>query len=276
MDWDRGVIVFFLVSGIGLYFSTRKLEYSVFGVLSWYKKRFIRLLVPYLIIYGPALFIELSENTVFPIWEYLFRLSTLSYWKDQTGAWFVAVLVPLYLLTPLWNKLQNNKIVSVVLTVVAFSTMSFLPGPFKSAFSQAAFFFVGFWMGKYIMEGISLSFKTLAYYTAFFAILLCGYYIFDIGSLLMIIVIPFVFIFCWMLDMIRLRWLNKLLEFFGSISLESYLLNVTLIIWIDHFNLLSGVLYSYRYIFIVVTGILLATIINRITKPVISLVCSQR
>ena len=130
-------------------------------------------------------------------------------------------------------------------------------------------------MGRYIMEGIELSFKTLAYCTAFFAILLCGYYIFDIGSLLMIIVIPFVFIFCWMLDMIRLRWLNKLLEFFGSISLESYLLNVTLIIWIDHFNLLSGVLYSYRYIFIVVTGILLATIINRITKPVIYLVCSQ-
>lgn len=271
-----GVMIFFFVSGVGLYFSSRKIEYSVSGVLSWYKKRFIRLFVPYLIIYGTALFVELSENPVFPIGEYLFRLSTLSYWTDQTGAWFVAVLVPLYLLTPLWNKLQDNNIISTVLTVLAFAAMSFIPSPFKSAFSQAAFFFVGFWMSRYIMEGIELSFKTLAYCIAFFAVLLCGYYIFDIGNLLMIIVIPFVFFFCWILDMIRLRWLNKLLEFFGSISLESYLLNVTLIVWIDHFNLLPGVLYSYRYMFIVVTGILLATIINRITKPLISLACSQR
>lgn len=271
-----GVIIFFLVSGIGLYFSTRKLEYSVFGVLSWYKKRFIRLLVPYLIIYGPALFIELSENTLFPIWEYLFRLSTLSYWKDQTGAWFVAVLVPLYLLTPLWNKFHDNKIASIVLTVVAFSTMSFLPGPYKSAFSQAAFFFVGFWLGRCIYDGVVLSSRMLYCGIALFGILLGCYYLFGIGHLMAIIILPLVFAFCWILEWINAKWLHHFFEFFGSISLESYLLNVTLIGWIDHFNLLPGVLYSYRYVFIVVIGIVLATIINRISKPLISLVCLQK
>ena len=270
-----GVMIFFFVSGVGLYFSTRKLEYSFSGILSWYKKRFIRLFVPYLIIYGSALFLELSENSVFPTGEYFFRLSTLSYWTDQTGAWFVAVLVPLYLLTPLWNKLQDNNIISTVLTALAFAAMSFIPSPFKSAFSQAAFFFVGFWMGKYIMKGVVLSRKALLYGLGFFAILLCGYYVFDIGQLLMIICIPFIFGFCWLFDLIRLNWLDKTLDFFGSISLESYLLNVTLIAWINHFNLLPGVLYNYRYLFIVVLGILLATIINKLTKPIIRLLTKK-
>lgn len=45
-----GVMVFFFVSGLGLYYSTRRMEYSISCIAAWYRKRSVRLFVPYLII----------------------------------------------------------------------------------------------------------------------------------------------------------------------------------------------------------------------------------
>ena len=60
---QMGVMIFFFVSGLGLYYSTRRMEYSISGIAAWYRKRFVRLFVPYLIIYAPALYILMSEGT---------------------------------------------------------------------------------------------------------------------------------------------------------------------------------------------------------------------
>ena len=48
---QMGVRVFFLVSGLGLYYSIRRLEYSVSGIVAWYSKRIVRLLLPYLVLW---------------------------------------------------------------------------------------------------------------------------------------------------------------------------------------------------------------------------------
>jgi len=55
----------------------------------------------------------------------------------------------------------------------------------------------------------------------------------------------------------------------GDISLESYLLNVTLIVWINYFALLPAGFYAYRYVFIVGVGIMLSCIINKISKVIV-------
>lgn len=60
---QMGVMIFFFVSGLGLYYSTRRMEYSISGIAAWYRKRFVRLFVPYLIIYAPVLYISMSEGT---------------------------------------------------------------------------------------------------------------------------------------------------------------------------------------------------------------------
>lgn len=46
--------------------------------------------------------------------------------------------------------------------------------------------------------------------------------------------------------------------------MESYLLNVILITWIVHFNLHTEYLFPYRYLFIVVVVIMLATVVNKV------------
>lgn len=62
---QMGVMIFFFVSGLGLYYSTHRMEYSACGIAAWYRKRFVRLFVPYLIIYAPALYLSMSNGTSF-------------------------------------------------------------------------------------------------------------------------------------------------------------------------------------------------------------------
>ena len=97
---QMGVLLFFFLSGVGMYYSTQKLENSAKSVGIWYKKRFIKLLIPYIIIYGLALCILTGRGGYgFTLREYLYRLSTLSYWFGDGGVWL------LWLKTPVWLKL---------------------------------------------------------------------------------------------------------------------------------------------------------------------------
>lgn len=266
---QMGVMIFFFVSGIGLYYSTRQMKYSAGGIAAWYRKRFVRLLVPYLIIYAPALYISMSDSLSFNWGGYLLNLATISYWIDKTGCWFVDILVPIYLLTPVWNRILEKLSYPIIPTAIVFAAMMSVDNAYEPAFHQAAFFFVGFWLGRYVRQGGSLSIKQLMATGGFFVLLLVGYYVLGIGELLSIIVIPCVLAGCFALERCSSSSLVRFLDFFGGISLESYLLNVTLITWIVHFNLLPEYLFPYRYLFMVVFGILLATAVNRLCKIIV-------
>ena len=268
---QMGVMIFFFVSGLGLYYSTHRMEYSASGIVTWYRKRFVRLFVPYLIIYAPALYLQMYDsNTLEGNWGgYFLRLSTVSYWIDHSGCWFVDVLVPIYLLTPLWNRLLEKVAYPIIPTILVFAAMMYVDNFYASAFHQASFFFIGFWLGRYVRQGVCISMKEMVAIGGFFVLLLVGYYVFGIGELLPIVVMPCMFIGCLVLEMIGSSSLIRFLNFFGGISSEAYLLNVTLIIWILHFNLLPEQLFPYRYLFMVGVGIMLATVVNRLCKPIV-------
>ena len=266
---QMGVMIFFFVSGLGLYYSTRRMEHSISGIAAWYRKRFVRLFVPYLIIYAPALFISMSDGTFLNWGGYLLNLSTISYWIDKTGCWFVDILLPIYLLTPLWNRLLEKVTYPIIPTILVFAAMMYVDNFYASAFHQASFFFIGFWLGRYVRKGICISMKGMVAIGGFFVLLLVGYFVFGIGELLPIIVMPCMFIGCLVLEKTGSSSLIRFLNFFGAISLESYLLNVTLMTWIVHFNLLPEPLFPYRYLFMVGVGIMLATVVNRLFKPIV-------
>ena len=200
----------------------------------------------------------------------MLNLSTISYWIDKTGCWFVDILVPIYLLTPLWSRLLEKVSYPIIPTTIVFAVMMSVDNLYASAFHQASFFFIGFWLGRYVRQGVSISMKELVAIGGFFILLLVGYYVLGIGELLSIIVMPCMFIGCFILERIGSSSLVRFLNFFGAISLESYLLNVTLITWIVHFNLLPKQLFPCRYLFMVVFGILLATAVNRVCKTIVS------
>lgn len=261
-----GVLIFFLVSGIGLWYSLNNVFQNKQPLLGWYKKRYIRLFVPYLIIYGPYCALNCVQNN-YGVSTFLFDISTISFWFGHKTCWFVNILVPLYLISPLWYKLLDKIKLSIIPTIVVLG-LTIATG--NGYWIQASAFFAGFWLAKYIKADYSLNTKALVIVIAILTIALALYYLWGVGYLLLILLTPVVLVFCAVIDKIKTKCIHGILNFFGEISLESYLLNTTLIAWINYFALIPDNLYRYRYGFIVVFGVLLSYLIHRICKPLIA------
>lgn len=262
-----GVMIFFFLSGVGLYYSLEqnKLE-NISSLFTWYKKRLVRLLFPYLIIYGSAHAILCLEND-WNIFRYVFDISTISFWFGHSTCWFVNVILLLYILVPLWYKLLKALDHPVIPTILIFVMLVFSGNGY---FIQASVFFVGFWLAKYIRKEYVLTTKGLSFIFLLVFLALTLYYCFNFGYLLLILIWPLLIILCIILDTIRSNKLLKGLQFFGNISLESYLFNTTLYIWLDTYNLIPNSIYEYRYLLIIIIGTFLSYCVNKISKIVIS------
>lgn len=89
----------------------------------------MRVMVPYLIIastwYGIK-YIIIEHD----IQNFLYEISLLSFWKDHLGAWYVAMLIPLYLVFPFlfdWIEVtKNNKTEKSIICIIAAVIFSFI------------------------------------------------------------------------------------------------------------------------------------------------------
>lgn len=110
-----GVYLFTFISGIGLYFS---LQNSRRSRIDFYKRRYVRLFVPYFLIAGVwygIKYLLLTQN----IGSFFYELSTLSFWVEHRGAWYVAMLIPLYLVYPLffdWME-KGRRLIKTVIAI---------------------------------------------------------------------------------------------------------------------------------------------------------------
>lgn len=142
--------------------------------------------------------------------------------------------------------------------------------PFISSIQQICsnfpIFVIGMWAGKYIMlkKNINLLYLLLIHVVAIVIRLL-----FDLKILPMVIftVCPSVLFGCYLV-----RWfyqLRSLFKFFGVISLESYLFNVSLpglLICIPTIG--TNIYAPYRYLLVVVIGILFSKPVHNYSKMI--------
>lgn len=114
---------FLFLSGLGQYFSLR----NGCNVSVYYKKRYLRLLVPYILIGFPYFVFTdiISDNRIF---AFLGHLSTFSFWYEgnYSGMWYISVTVLLYFLYPFyheWVYSDNNKVIYKSGIVLLFLTL---------------------------------------------------------------------------------------------------------------------------------------------------------
>ena len=110
-----GVDIFLFLSGLGCYYSLSKTTIWA----DYLKKRYVRIGIPFLLITLPyiILFLLLGE---YSLRDAILSLTTLDYWIAHKGAWFVALLIPLYFLSPVIFKVLSGKKMSgglVLMTV---------------------------------------------------------------------------------------------------------------------------------------------------------------
>ena len=115
MDWPplhlikstgyAGVDVFFLLSGIGLFYSMEKDP----SPRSFYKKRAVRVLLPFLLValvYGG---IRWAAGQITG-WQFLEELTLLSYWKRGDATyWFIAAILVFYAVYPLLYRVISQR-----------------------------------------------------------------------------------------------------------------------------------------------------------------------
>ena len=263
-----GVSIFFLLSGMGMYYSLLKTEQG--GVIAWYRVRYIKLLVPYLLMVIPFyIWLDIIRNQDFV--RFLLKVSTAEFWLRGGGVWFVGAIIPLYLIVPWWHRLLQGMKYRWIPTLVIFVILVCL-GQWRHM-GEVAFFFVGYWLGKPVSEGKKISLIGWGVVPIVLYAVCKMVPSLDWAPRFLFLVVAFPLIAAFIFDKVG-NLVRKPFQFMGKISLESYMANVmlpgifALVPWI-----INGVNYNegnrLLYLCVVVFGISLAYLVNRISKPIV-------
>lgn len=106
-----GVELFFLLSGMGLFYSLHKSA----DIKQFYRKRIIRIIPSYLLVAIPWLVIEyfFSDNLPSPNFcvDLFYRITTLDFWLCKYNEfWFIPAIVFYYFLSPLLYKVISRSL----------------------------------------------------------------------------------------------------------------------------------------------------------------------
>ena len=289
-SWGNfGVDIFLFLSGLGLYFSLRKNKLRTKDdFIFFYKRRFYRIIIPYWIIYLPycIFFMFLGK---YSLNDSLLCLTTLEYWLFHRGAWFVSMILVLYLIAPFLYKALSNKhkwLIALGIIIILFILCN---TPIKNnysnsilyniqwAFNRVPCFILGITIGcsckdgKQIIALQVLLFSLVSVVTSMFiGVWNCG----------CLIVPVMLYIFIFLIKLMEETWIVKSFKFLGTISLESYLTNITLksilVLFIPAY-FTSPFLYGHYldYTVVIVTGLFLAKIIYDVSQKIITLLLTD-
>ncbi|MBR5076747.1 MAG: acyltransferase [Bacteroidales bacterium] len=261
-----GVDIFLFCSGLGMYFSIRKNN----NWKRWYIHRYLTLFVPFLLFAIPYYLFRMAIDGD-DIWHFLGNISTLSFWTRHEGAWFVAMLLPLYLVTPFIARLIDWKGPRIIPTIVLCAfflwrscqpTSNEIINNIQMCEAHLPPFFVGYWIGKYVYESYEIEWRWIieGLVISFILFLCLGFLHFPKYWLL---VAPGSMALCIIFYLNPKSLFNYVAFFLGTISLESYLTNIFIPVVlrkIGYLDLMGGFdkgLYLFYFI-VVVLGLLLA------------------
>ena len=273
-----GVDIFLFLSGVGLSYSMQKANLQKTGMgghYRWYLKRYKKIFLPYMIIAFPYCFYKyLFEDS--SIISLFFNFSTLGYWVNGSGPWFLSLLIWLYLLAPLLYRLILLKHQYLVFTL-SLIIMLLCQYPHYdgwmyytlSAICRIPSFLLGIGIANMIKEN-----KTFEWWWSPFAVFLIilAYVYFPDSYIKWILIIPICYILAVLFSKIG-KICCSILTFFGVISLESYLFNIYLGDILNHKSwVILGYDFSYghyiEYCTVLIIGTAAAYYTNRLKMKI--------
>lgn len=207
------------------------------GVKYWYSVRYKRILIPYALIFGPISVLEVLRGE--SVWTSILNFSTINYWLNHRGAWFIAMLIPLYAITPVHYMACNrtksptlyNMAIILFLVVAASIKVDFSSAVLSKLFDNMQFvafrlpsFFIGYMLAPFAKDGKSVS---LIWMVMIPLIIVATMRFLHFGYWPGFLVLPLVVFSSYILRHAGC-FVFEILSFFGKISLESYLFNTTI------------------------------------------------
>lgn len=262
-----GVTMFAFLSGIGLWHSLDNND----DILNFYKKRIKRVIIPYLLIAIPfCLFLDIYEQK--DVLLFLQDVTCISYWIKGRGAWYVAWLIPVYAVYPLYGRIAHNRNwLSAVLAIVEIIVIALIGIPIR--FQSVAAATLAFLIGDFIAKFIKADSVWVIRGTASL-ILIAPVYFFGILRTQAMYVISFACIgisLCAILAIVldhSIKSIKRMLAEVGAVSLESYLFNIYIISVakvilgnrIDSFEGVCG------YVCVAIIGMVLSLLVGKLEK----------
>ena len=277
-----GVYFFTFLSGVGLYYSLKN-RGEGYSKADFYKRRLWRVFIPYLIIAGiwyGIKYIIVEHSLV----NFFYELSTLSYWFEHKGAWYVAALIPIYLVYPLfydWTEkgFRGIKTVCTIITVLVVETLLFHVRP--SLYTHLVQVLNALWvfvLGHFCAEQIRdkrsdcLIFLPVTLVVIIIEKMLPLQDVLPIGGIIYAlkgcsILVVSGFILRW----VNVRSLHMGLCRIGRLSLELYLTNIFAIQMLRYFHLDTTINMQFekyggfvQYAVVLAIGAVLAVITNQV------------
>lgn len=246
--------------------------------MHWYSVRYKRILVPYLLMAIPYYaYVCIVENL--GVCDFLSFITTVSFWLEHRGVWFIAAIIPLYLISPLLYKMEKHYGSKVlILLFLAIYIIGILPINSDNTSEHSLLenllfvtwrvpsFILGFIVAPFVKKNTSIS-------------VWCLVLLFVIGGTILLVSRHLVFSYVWfiiplsslVIYFLRYQYTSKVCSFMGRISLESYLCNACIPYTIvaipcsyinNNWNLLT-------YISFVMLGILISLLLNKISKRIL-------
>lgn len=285
---SSGVDMFLLLSGLGLYFSWKKNP----NYQDFYKKRFSRILIPYLYIGSIAwvlwdLFLKKSG-----IVQYIKDLTFVSYFTEgQRWMWYILMSFISYLIFPYvfrvvdWAEdsvAEHMRIIllsmlSVVVVVILKLYNTDLYENISTILLRFPSFFVGCLFGKIVYEKRKVSYSIVVGWMCFAVFVNVFLGLWDTAILRVYSTTLFNFSICILLLMF-LKWSDKynvfvgkymqqILKWFGQYSLELYLVHVVIRKIMKNQGYMT---YRFRYeMLLIILSLFGALVLKKISEPAI-------
>ena len=238
-----GVDIFFLLSGLGVYFSWTKTPSTV----QFYKKRVARiftLYIPIQLLIGVILIYYLHFSPLLIMQTLIFY----DFWLSVSGItpWFIPAICLMYFISPIYLKVTLPKNIlqnTIIACIVSLILLALFPRFFGEMATRMPNYFIGIYMGYLIKNKVRLPLKSKVllflllmigisliclYYTNLsFRELLPGHFI---RFAVIVTTLPFCLLISSLINLIP-SYKYPLLSFFGKYSLPIYLLHIPLF-WI--------------------------------------------
>lgn len=294
---NMAVDVFLFLSGLSLFLSAEKNNYMVNGWKIYYKKRASRVLVPYLIVAIPyflwAIIVEDGHHSVIGVLvRFIWNISSASFWlKGVQTTWYVYAISLFYILFPIlysYIKKENSiiRILVFLAGIYLFSIITNYTPILRNstiAWSRLPIFVIGILFGKYT-DKLDLSNvrrkkrKVLICLNVIF--LLLSAWILSLNEIFDSFAIQPVY--AWLLYgpmtislMIVLSMIYEqcslsvgLLRFIGGISLEIYLVHITLLHPMNYYGILKHA-GNWNYLILPICSILISIGISEIANRIL-------
>lgn len=234
---------FLFLSGFGIFFSMSKKG----NVKDFYKRRFLRLMVPYLLFTVPYF---IFQDLVFDqngggIIDFLQHISTIAYWIDgnYNGLWYIAITVALYMIYPIVHKLLTFRKSLLYVTVIMTGIISFVlwsnhilgelfPSWYlnhRLGLDQYYLFFIGVYYA-YLVKNKSIIYRLAIVIVFILSFILQRFYpefnYFYDPFKKIVIFMPMIALFFYLFDRFMLISLvRRCIDWMGKYSLELYILH---------------------------------------------------